>query len=123
MPQTIMVLDDDQDISLLICALLAEEGYTTTAPTWAITDLDLPRESVPDLIILLNKDVTTLAIIEQLKAQPDLAAIPLIVCTGAVKEVAELKGRLTTSGVRVVLKPFDIDDLLLNVSEMITAAS
>ncbi len=73
MPQTIMVLDDDPDISLLICALLTEEGYSTTAPTRAITDLDLLRESVPDLIILdlmLHKDVTTLATIEQLRRNP-----------------------------------------------------
>jgi DNA-binding response OmpR family regulator len=38
--------------------------------------------------------------------------IPVIICTGAVKQVTELSDHLDSLGVHVVIKPFDIDVLL-----------
>jgi CheY-like chemotaxis protein len=44
---------------------------------------------------------------------------PVIVCTGAVRQVTELGGHLETMKVQVVLKPFDIDHLISVVKTML----
>ena len=40
----------------------------------------------------------------------------MIVCTAAIRLVRELEGHLKEKGVGVVLKPFDIDDLLREIN-------
>jgi CheY-like chemotaxis protein len=44
--------------------------------------------------------------------EPKTANIPIILCTGAVREVQELEGQLKEMKIQVLLKPFDIDELL-----------
>ena len=39
-------------------------------------------------------------------------SIPVIICTAAVKTVSELQSHLDAMGIKVVLKPFDIDHLI-----------
>ena len=38
--------------------------------------------------------------------------IPVIVCTGAARQIEELRSHLLEMKVQVVLKPFDIDHLI-----------
>lgn len=126
MSQKIMVVDDDQMISQMMSELLTGEGYEVISRSTALTDFEQVREVRPNLIILdfmmYGKSVG-FSLIEKLKLQKDLASIPLIVCTGAVKEVGALEGQLKTKGVRLLLKPFDIDDLLEAAHQMLAAAA
>jgi hypothetical protein len=54
-----------------------------------------------------------------LQMNPRTAQIPLILCTGAVREVEALSGHLTEMGIRVVLKPFSIYHLLVVITEVL----
>ena len=45
------------------------------------------------------------------------SAIPLLVCTAAVGDVQERAAALADAGVPVLLKPFDIDELLNRVRQ------
>jgi hypothetical protein len=42
----------------------------------------------------------------------ETADIPIIVCSGAIKELKEMEGYLVSKNIGVLYKPFDIDDLL-----------
>ena len=42
----------------------------------------------------------------------ETAGIPVIVCSGAIKELKEIEGYLMQKNVGVLYKPFDIDELL-----------
>ena len=57
------------------------------------------------------------------RLDPQLARIPLILCTAAIETVTapDMAANLDRLGVRVVLKPFDLDDLLTAISEVLTA--
>ena len=44
-----------------------------------------------------------------------MAPVPIILCTGAVRVVEAMSAALAAMRVAVVLKPFDIDDLLAAV--------
>jgi CheY-like chemotaxis protein len=54
---------------------------------------------------------------------PDIAGIPLILCTAAIETVRDpaMAENLNRLGVRVLLKPFTIDDLLKIISETLEA--
>jgi CheY-like chemotaxis protein len=52
------------------------------------------------------------SILERLVAAPELRDVPIILCTGAVHLVDEARARLGHRDVAVLLKPFDLDDLI-----------
>jgi CheY-like chemotaxis protein len=51
-------------------------------------------------------------LLQKLKMNRSTASIPVIICTAAVNKVREMEGYLQSKGIGLVLKPFDIDDLL-----------
>jgi response regulator RpfG family c-di-GMP phosphodiesterase len=54
-----------------------------------------------------------------LTMHPRAQHIPVILCTGAVQAAKELEGHLDDLGIKVMLKPFNIDHLVSVVSEAV----
>jgi CheY-like chemotaxis protein len=122
----ILVVNDTQEILDLIQELLEDEGYRVTT---SLARLDIAKIKTlgPDLIIqdLLFEQTQeegwkflTLA-----QLDPDLARIPFILCTAATRTVndPQMAQQLDHLGIRVVLKPFNIEDLLTAIAETLTA--
>lgn len=112
----ILVINDEQEILELLHDLLCEEGYEVFMYSYAIEELAEIKRFNPDLIILdlmlgdhQPKGWQTL---QKLKLDQATASIPVIVCTAAERSVKEQEGFLLSKGVLVVLKPFDIEDLV-----------
>lgn len=59
----------------------------------------------------------------RMQLTPELARIPVILCTTASEQVAEpaMAANLNRLGVQVVLKPFMVEDLLSAVKDALTA--
>jgi CheY-like chemotaxis protein len=90
-------------------------GYEAVLMSYAPRELDRIREVAPDLIILDflmgDRELLGWQLLQKLKMDRRLDAIPVIVCTAAVKAVSEQQGYLTEQGVTIVLKPFNVDQL------------
>lgn len=119
----ILVVDDTQEILDLLQELL-QEGYRVTT-SQARLDLAKLKALAPDVIIqeLLCESTQEegwkfLALV---RLDPQLARIPLILCTGAVQTVKnpDMAAQLDRLRVRVVLKPFDIEDLLAALRDVL----
>jgi CheY-like chemotaxis protein len=113
--QHILVINDAQEVLEVIRDLLEDEGYQVTLHSTAIYDLDKINSIDPDLLILdhlMGDEEYGWQMVQKLKLNRQLSTLPIIVCTAAMKMVEELQGHLMAKGVTVVLKPFDIDDLL-----------
>lgn len=111
----ILVINDTQEVLEVMQELLHEEGYKVTIHSTAIRDLHKIIEIGPDLIILdhlMGDEEYGWQMIQKMRLNRELAELPVIVCTAAVTMVKELEGHLKAKGITVVLKPFDIDDLL-----------
>ncbi|MCC6792095.1 MAG: response regulator [Thermomicrobiales bacterium] len=111
----ILVINDTQEVLEVMQELLQDEGYRVTIHSTAIRDLHKIVELGPDLLILdhlMGDEEYGWQMIQKLRLNRELATLPVIVCTAAVKMVKELEGHLKAKGITVVLKPFDIDDLL-----------
>jgi len=91
----------------------------------AVLDLNKVKTLAPDLIIqdLLFEQTQELGwkFLTLVRLDPELSAIPLILCTAAVQVVRdeEMAEKLRQLGVRVVLKPFQIAELLAAIEEVL----
>ena len=114
----ILVINDDPAILALFEEMLSEEGYSVTLDNFARQTGELQqsiRETKPDLIIMdfvIGGEAAGWQLLQLTRMDRATRDIPVIVCTGAVRQVNELGAHLDTMGVQVVTKPFDIDHLL-----------
>ena len=58
-----------------------------------------------------DDDAYGLHIIEELRADEEMKAFPIILCSGAPEAVKSLRPRLDALGVPVVIKPFSLEEL------------
>lgn len=114
----IFVINDTVAILDLFRALLDEEGYQVTTDGFSVAAGDLlqrVKDARPDVIVLdliIQDELRGWQFLQLLKMDRQTRGIPVVVCTAAAKFVEELQTHLDLMGVRAVLKPFDIDDLL-----------
>lgn len=117
LPTHILVINDHQEILDLMQELLSEEGYRVTT-SLALLDIARIKEIGPDLIIqdllFAGTQEAGWEFLTLVRLEPDLARIPLILCTAAIDVVKneEMARRLADQHVTVVLKPFNIGELL-----------
>ena len=120
----ILAINNDPAILSLFCDLLEEAGYQVSTQTYVDRDLAQIKVLKPALIVLdymwANEDASW-SLLQMLRMDPATAAIPIVLCTGAVHEVKALEEHLITMGVTVVLKPFNIDQLVDAIRERLGA--
>jgi CheY-like chemotaxis protein len=122
----VLIINDSQEILSLMAELLEDEGYRVT--TWlALLDMDKVKALAPDVVVqdLLFEGMqeTGWKFLQLMRLDPELARIPLILCTAAVRTInePEMAEQLDRLGVSVVLKPFLIEDLLSAITGALTA--
>ena len=124
----VFIINDTQEILDLMQELLEDEGYRVTT-SLALLDIDKVKGLAPDIIVqdLLFEGTQELGwkFLTLARLDPVLARIPLVLCTAAVRTVTnpEMAEQLNQKGIRIVLKPFTIEDLLTTLDEVRTASS
>jgi CheY-like chemotaxis protein len=116
MSQSILVVDDEQDVREFLKSLLEDHGYAVTVAEDGITAMEAALASRPSLILLdlLMPQETGTGFYRKLHGRKDLRDIPVIVISG-------LPGRNLAVGkaVPVFDKPIDERALLEKVSELL----
>lgn len=117
-PKHILAGDDSPAILDLLREILEAEGHRVSVSTDAL-DLPTIKRVDPDVVVLDHMvddgDRSGWRLIQQIRDDPQTAALPIVVCTGAVHRVRQQASLLERLGVDVVLKPFDIDHLVATV--------
>jgi CheY-like chemotaxis protein len=124
----ILVVDDKAHLLRLMRMIFEDERYEVAVLQEGKEAFVRIKESLPDLVILDLKlgDASGQDILEALRNDDATADIPVIVYTAAVLE-AEAISNLTASdpgryhGVAVLQKPFDLDELLQMVQQVLGA--
>ena len=118
----VLVVNDTEEILDLYRAILEDLGHRVTAWSFSPDDLAKVTEIQPDLVILdLLMGPTELqgwALLQKMRMSPDTEDIPVIVCSAATNWVREQEGWLAANAVKVVLKPFKVNDLERAVGEV-----
>ncbi|TMD63232.1 MAG: response regulator [Chloroflexi bacterium] len=118
----ILVVNDTQEILELFRMLLEAEGYEVVLAGFPIQQISDIEGINPDLIILdlvFGDQKTGWQMLQMLKMKRSTALIPVLVCTAALSAVREQEGYLVSQGVHVIFKPFDIDQLLTHVKQLL----
>src|SRR5262245_59743597 len=120
----VLVIDPDQWVLELIRELLEEEGYRVSTHACPPPDRDTIARLQPSLIIIdhFGPGLTAgWSFVQLLKRHHDTSAIPVVLCTGAHRQVEALESRLEAMDVAVVPKPFDIEQFLAMVKSALTS--
>ncbi len=122
LPPHVVVINDDDDLLRVFRELLEGEGYrvsTLTYPTANLSDLVV---LAPDLVVLdmvFGGEDVGWNFLQRLRLDRRTVAVPIIVCTAAVRLVRDAQDYLARIGITVVLKPFDIDPFLAEVARLL----
>jgi two-component system, chemotaxis family, chemotaxis protein CheY len=118
----VLIVEDDPSIANLLNAALSDEGYEVRHAPDGAAGLDLLEQWLPD-VILLDLMLPIMNGWEFRAAQQKLpapaGAVPVVVVTAARDAVArsdELRARA------IVLKPFDLDQMLDLVATVVAPA-
>ena len=116
----ILVIDDDVETLDFLRLFLAAEGFAVrTAHSLAAAEAELTATR-PDIVICDARlpGLPVFAVLDWLRANPRMRDLPILVCTGAVNEVEAAGERLQQGRTLVLLKPFDINDLLAQLDRL-----
>ena len=121
----VLIVDDDPDIREGIVAVLETNDYRLSTASNGIECMQLIRDEIPDLLILdmLMPRMDGFAVIRELRSDPDLAGIPVIILTTVIEDAAYRRYELET-GVAMdvsnyIEKPAPPDELLRRVSAIV----
>jgi CheY-like chemotaxis protein len=114
----VLVVNDTEEIIELFRDILTGMGHRVSATTYAPEDLAEVKKLDPDLVILdlvIDGEKEGWQLAQKLRMTRETENIPLIICTAATEDVREQEGWLIANAIKVVLKPFKVDDLELAV--------
>ena len=120
----ILVLDDSPEYLAFMRALLTAEGFQVEVAQSGAAARTALATTLPDLIIsdVRVPDMPAFGMLDLVDTDEKARGIPVLFCTGATREVEEAAGRLKRPRTEVLLKPFDVDDLLACVSRLAQSA-
>ena len=114
--ESILAVEDDEDILELLKYNLAKEGYRVTAVTSGEEGLQLARSTTPDLILLdlMLPGVDGLEVCRRLKMDAKTRQVPIIMLTAKGEETDIVTG-LELGAEDYITKPFSTRVLLARV--------
>ena len=110
-----MVINNSDDILALFQKILTTDDCQVFPQLFLNSDLREVRRIQPDLIILdyyVGREGVGWEFLQLLKMEDTTAAVPVLICTTAVKLVQEIAGYLATKRVTMLRKPFESRDLV-----------
>ena len=111
----VLVVEDDPSVRGLLQTLLVAEGYAVSTASDGLGGLGQMAATRPDLVLLdlMMPDLGGVRVVEELREDPELASIPVLVVTGHEEAVPDMRARLGDDN--VFLKPFAVGELLARV--------
>jgi CheY-like chemotaxis protein len=129
MPPRITVVNDNPEFLELLDDILEDEAYATTTVDGDLDDaLERIIMSQPDLLIVdLRMGTDQLhgwEVAQQVRLEPALAALPVIICSADVVALQELAEDLAEAkSVLTLTKPFAIEELTRAIDSLLTEAA
>ncbi|KGE77312.1 response regulator [Halomonas sp. ND22Bw] len=116
----VLVVDDEPNIVLSLEFLMRQAGFEVATAADGETALARVAEATPDLVLLdiSLPGIGGFDVLERLRADPDLARLPIIMLTAHGREVEREKG-LALGADDYVTKPFSTRELVERVEALL----
>ncbi|MBA3413907.1 MAG: response regulator transcription factor [Chloroflexia bacterium] len=117
----VLVVDDAAELRVLFAAILEDAGYRVT-----LCDSAPAVEEVaaigPDLVVLdllLGGDEgAAWGLVEAMRADARLQAVPVVICSAATDLLRRLDERFAAMGIAALGKPFELEEFLATVARL-----
>jgi two-component system, OmpR family, phosphate regulon response regulator PhoB len=120
----ILIVEDEEALTLLLRYNLEAAGYDIESVARG-DDADLRlREAIPDLVILdwMLPGVSGIELCRRLRSRPETRQLPIVMLTARGEESERVRG-LSTGADDYVVKPFSVPELLARVQALLRRAS
>ena len=119
-PKTIMIIDDEDSIVLLLTTILGLYGYSSHSCTQPLRAVEMATELQPDLIILdiAMPDKDGYEICQELKASESTRNIPVLMLTALALNQDRKKG-MESGADGFIFKPFDPQVVLAEIAKLL----
>lgn len=114
--ETIMIVEDEQAIALLLKYNLEKAGYQTISVSHGNRVLAAVEKNLPSLILLdwMLPEISGLELCKIIRNNPELKNIPIIMLTAKGQEEDKVSG-LSAGADDYVTKPFSVPELLARI--------
>lgn len=124
MTASILVVEDEEPIQILLTYNFEAEGFRTRATA---SGEDVPRligEERPDLIILdwMLPGLSGIEVCRLLRSKPETRSVPVIMLTARGEESERVRG-LATGADDYIVKPFSVPELMARVRTILRRAN
>ena len=119
----VVCVEDESEIIDLIRLILGRKGFDLIGATGGLEGLETIRRVKPDLVLLdlMMPDMDGWEVYQQMKADPDLKNIPVIVVTAKAQSIDKILGLHIAKVDDYVTKPFGPQELLQSVERVLAA--
>ena len=111
----VVAVNDTEEILDLFEEIITGLGHRCSRLTYAPTDGREIADLKPDLVIidfvLGGREFEGWQLIQKIRMQRATEKVPILACTGAVRQVREMEGLLAEKDVRILFKPFGASEL------------
>lgn len=124
MTARILIVEDEEPLTLLLRYNLEAEGYEVdTAARGDEGDVKL-KESAPDLVVLdwMLPGLSGIELCRRLRARPETRQLPIIMLTARGEESERIRG-LSTGADDYIVKPFSVPELVARVRALLRRAN
>jgi two-component system phosphate regulon response regulator PhoB len=124
MTASLLVVEDEEPIQILLRYNLESEGYRVRATAQGEDVMFLIGEERPDLIVLdwMLPGLSGIEVCKLLRAKPETRDIPVIMLTARSEEAERVRG-LATGADDYLVKPFSVPELLARIKTILRRAN
>jgi two-component system phosphate regulon response regulator PhoB len=124
MAASILVVEDEEPIQVLLRYNLEAEGYRVRTCACGEDAFFMIGEERPDLILLdwMLPGVSGIEVCRLLRAKPETRDIPIVMLTARSEEAERVRG-LATGADDYMVKPFSMPELLARVKSLLRRAN
>jgi two-component system phosphate regulon response regulator PhoB len=123
MPARVLIVEDEQPLTLLLRYNLEAEGYEVDSVAHGDEAEVKLKENLPDLVVLdwMLPGLSGIELCRRLRARPDTERLPIIMLTARGEESERLRG-LSTGADDYIVKPFSVPELVARVHALLRRA-
>jgi len=120
----VVCIEDEPEMIDLVRLILGRKGFYVIGANGGIEGLETVRREKPDLILLdlMMPDMDGWEVYQQIKADPNLRTIPVIVVTAKAQSIDKVLGLHIAKVDDYITKPFGPQELLESVEKILGLA-
>ncbi len=116
----VVCIEDEPEMIDLVRLILGRKGFKVIGANGGVEGLETVRRERPDLILLdlMMPDMDGWEVYQQIKADPALRAIPVVVVTAKAQSIDKVLGLHIAKVDDYITKPFGPQELLESVEKI-----